>query len=168
MLKALKTLLKEDIINQKHICEDVLMSKLQLTTEEFELLLIINEIMEFNKQKSENIPEGGIGEIIVSSNIMDNDSFMKIANNLYDKGLLNDDWFMTESGEMYIKQFNEDIENKKKDKTAVCKNDYSKIDFNLIYINVNGASKKDDWGKVFDRVCKVIEIVLTIIAIIYT
>ena len=123
--------------------------------------------MEFNKQKSGNIPEGGIGEIIVSNDMMDNDSFLKIANSLYDKGLLNDEWFMTESGEMYIKQFSEDLENKKNDKNAECKNDYSKIDFNLIYINVKEASKKTDWGKVFDRVCKVIEIALTIITIVY-
>ena len=105
------------------------MATLQLATEELELLLTINAIMEFDKENPGNIPEGGIGEIVVSNALMSAEEFDKVAKDLNQFGLLDDEWMLTEAAVNYIKQFESDIENLKKSKEAVCKNDYRKVDF---------------------------------------
>lgn len=59
-----------------------------LTTEQIELLIIISEIEEFDRKHPRNIPQGGIKEILESSNIMTSEEFKRLANVLEYYGYL--------------------------------------------------------------------------------
>lgn len=86
----------------------------QLTTEQVELLILIKEIEDFNKEQSGNIPEGGVGEIIVSNGVMTADEFDNITDILENYGYLQNDYELTTDGRQYIKIFQEYLQKKAK------------------------------------------------------
>lgn len=140
------------------------MEKVQLTTAEMEILITIDMIMEFDKANQGNIPYGGVGEIIVSNGLMESDIYGRVTDSLYLLGLINDEDFLTEAGQNYIKQLIDDANNLEKDKNAVCKNDYSNVKFE----KVNEWLKEIPWDKIFDNTYKILASVNTLLNIINT
>lgn len=134
------------------------MEKIQLTTNEVDLLITIMAIMEFEDENPGNIPYGGVGEIIVSSNIMESDTFQEMSESLYDYGLLNDEDFLTEAGQSYLNQLEEDLKRLKEDKDAECINDYSKIDFVKVKDYIKEKLEKVDWNKV-NCICSILLVI---------
>ncbi len=140
------------------------MKKIQLTTAEIEILITISMIMEFESENSGNIPNGGIDEIIVSNNIMESDLYERVVNSLCHYGLIDEEDFLTESGQNYIKQLKKDADNIKKDKNAVCVNDYSKV----IFKQVKEWLKEIPWNKGLDNTYKISTIVNTLVNVANT
>lgn len=123
-------------------------------------------IMEFEEENSGNIPNGGIDEIIVSSNVMESDKYEGVANKLYHYGLINDEDFLTEAGRNYIKQLIDDANNLEKDKNAVCKNDYSKAKLNDVKKKIKEIMSKFDADIALDCGNKILLAINTILSII--
>ena len=86
-----------------------------LTTEQLELLIMIDEIEEFDKKHPGNIPAGGIKEVLDSSNVMGDEDFSRIASVLEDYGYLHNGDELTVAGKNYIEFFQEYLEQKAKD-----------------------------------------------------
>ncbi len=128
------------------------MGKIQLTTAEMEILSIIATVMEYNEKNPGNIPTGGIDEIIVSNGLMESEVYERGADSLFHYGLIDSEDFLTEAGKNYINQFANDAEKLKKDKNAVCENDYSKVDF----AKVKEWIKKIPWDQLIDNGCRIL------------
>lgn len=140
------------------------MEKIQLTTAEMEILIAIAMIMEFENENSGNIPQGGVGEVIISNNLMEPDIYERVANSLYHLGLINDEDFLTEAGQNYIEQLKKDAENIEKDKNAVCGNNYSNVNFQMVYEWLEKFLSSDK----IDNVCKIIAAVNALLSIVNT
>lgn len=84
----------------------------QLTTEQIELLILIKEIEDFNREQPGNIPDGGVGEIIVSSGVMTADELKDTTDILENYGYLQNDYELTIDGRQYIKIFQEYLQKK--------------------------------------------------------
>ena len=128
------------------------MGKIQLTTAEMEILSIIATVMEYNEKNPGNIPTGGIDEIIVSNGLMESEVYERGADSLFHYGLIDSEDFLTEAGNNYINQFANDAVKLKKDKNAVCENDYSKVDF----AKVKEWIKKIPWDQLIDNGCRIL------------
>ncbi len=124
------------------------MDGLQLTTDEMDILLTIYAIMEFDRENPDNIPSGGIGEIIISNNVKDEEGFNICTKRLSACGLLDDGYMLTQAGIDYVGQVKEDIENRQKDSGAECKNDYSRIDLAELKKRLKTTIDRIDKGKV--------------------
>ncbi len=124
------------------------MDGLQLTTDEMDILLTIYAIMEFDRENPDNIPSGGIGEIIISNNVKDEKIFNICTDSLSAYGLLDDEYMLTQAGIDYVRQVKEDIENRQKDSRAECKNDYSRIDLAKLKERLQATMDRIDKGKV--------------------
>lgn len=83
-----------------------------LTTEQTELLIIIDEIEEFDRKHPGNIPLGGIKEILESSNVMTSKEFSQLANVLGHYGYLHNGDELTIDGKQYIELFKEYLKQK--------------------------------------------------------
>lgn len=138
------------------------MEKIQLTTAEMEILIVIAMIMRFEEDNPGNIPDGGIDEIIVSNNVMESDIYERVADSLYHYGLINDEDFLTETGQNYIKQLIDDANNLEKDKNAVCKNDYSNVNFAKVREWLN----RIDWARMFDNAYKISTVINAVVSLI--
>lgn len=88
-----------------------------LTTEQLELLVIIDEIQEYDKEHPNSIPAGGIKEVLDSSSIMDSDNFNRIANVLEYYGYIHNGDELTVDGKQYIDLFKEYLVQKAQDIT---------------------------------------------------
>lgn len=125
-----------------------------LTTEELDLLLTIFAITEFDKENPGNIPEGGVGEVLVSSSVMEPEDFDRLSDNLLNYGLINEDCLITALGIEYINNFTEDLKQMEINSKAECRNNYINVDFKKLYKSVKETACKVNWGKFFDRVYK--------------
>lgn len=106
-----------------------------LTTEQVELLIIISEIEKFDSVHPGNIPDGGIKEILESSNIMTTEKFCQLANILEYYGYLHNGDELTIDGKQYVELFKEYLR-QKAENPNVEHNSYSllnigKLEFNL-------------------------------------
>lgn len=144
------------------------MEKIQLTTDEIELLITISAIIEYSEENFEGELDTGIGEIIVSNNIMDDDEYQRVSNNLRKYGLLNSEDYLTVAGQNYINQLKEDGNSKEKGNHTELKNDYSMIDFVKIKEWLKEAVSKIDIEKAIDAIYKVSAIIDTIAKIANT
>ena len=140
------------------------MEKIQLTTAEMEILIAIAMIMEFENENFGNIPQGGVGEVIISNNLMEPDIYERVADSLYHLGLTNDEDFLTEAGRNYIEQFKKDAENIEKGRNVVCVNDYSNVNFERIKVWLNEIP----WDKVFDNAQKILTAVNALVNVVNT
>lgn len=83
-----------------------------LTTEQVELLILINDIEDFDREHPGNIPTGGIKEILDSSNVMEPEKFSQLANVLEHYGYLHNGDELTIDGKQYIELFKEYLKQK--------------------------------------------------------
>lgn len=123
-------------------------------------------IMRFEEDNPGNIPDGGIDEIIVSNNVMESDIYERVADSLYHYGLINDEDFLTEAGQNYIKQLIDDANNLEKDKNAVYKNDYSKAKLNDVKKKIDEIKDKFDVDIALDRGSKIATIISAVAILI--
>lgn len=144
------------------------MEKIQLTTDEIELLITISAIIEYSEENFEGELTPSIGEVIVSSNIMDENEYQRVSNNLHEYGLLNSEDYLTDAGQNYINQLKEDGNSEEKDNNTELKNDYSMIDFVKIKEWLKEAVSKIDIEKAIDAIYKVSAIIDTIAKIANT
>lgn len=84
----------------------------QLTTEQAELLVLIKEIEDFDKQNPRNIPPGGVKEILDGSNIMSPEKFDQLAKTLEYYGYLHMGDELTIDGIQYVELFQEYLQKK--------------------------------------------------------
>ena len=87
-----------------------------LTPEEMSLLITLRAISDFNKDNPDNIPEGGICEVIVSNGLMDSDELDELSDSLIEKGLINVEYLLTTQGEKFIAELDKGIFKKISDK----------------------------------------------------
>ena len=73
-----------------------------LTEAEMSLLITLRAISDFNKDNPGNIPEGGIGEVVVSNGLMDPDELDELSDSLIEKGLINVEYLLTTTGEKFV------------------------------------------------------------------
>lgn len=119
------------------------MSTLQtLTTEQLELLILINDIEEYGKKHSENIPQGGIKEVLWSSNLMDEDELVRIANVLKYYRYIDKYFELTVDGKQYIELFEEYLEQKAEDVKV------EHVSFSLLNIEKLNMSLLDSVAKI--------------------
>ena len=85
----------------------------QLTPEELEILILIKTIEDFEEENPGNLPPGGIGEVIVSSDIKTPEEFDKITDVLYENGLTDEDNATTSKGKEYIEKLTKEMESGK-------------------------------------------------------
>ena len=76
-----------------------------LTTEQLELLIIIDEIETFDRVHPDNMPAGGIKEILNNNGIMSPEDFSRIANVLGYYGYIHNGDELTVDGKQYIELF---------------------------------------------------------------
>lgn len=138
------------------------MEKVQLTTEEIDLLLTIGVIMEFDGENPNNIPNSGVNEIIVSNNIMEYEKFEEVEESLYEYGLLDDKDFLTEKGKAYLDQLEKDLKCLTRDKDAKCVNDYAKIVFKEVKDFIKRTNGKIDWNMV-SGMCSIASLILVLV-----
>lgn len=144
------------------------MEKIQLTTDEIELLITISAIIGYSEENFEGELDTGIGEVIVSNNIMDEDEYQRVSNNLHEYGLLNSEDYLTVAGQNYINQLKEDGNSEEKGNNTELKNDYSMIDFVKIKEWLKEAVSKINIEKAIDAIYKVSAIIDTIAKIANT
>lgn len=135
---------------------------------EIELLITISAIIEYSEENFEGELTPSIGEVIVSSNIMDENEYQRVSNNLHEYGLLNSEDYLTDAGQNYINQLKEDGNSEEKGKNTELKNDYSMIDFVKIKEWLKEAVSKIDIEKAIDAIYKVSAIIDTIAKIANT
>lgn len=142
MLKALKTLLKEDIINQKHLEAMGDMGTSQaLTTEQIELLILIECIEDFDKENPGNVPLGGIKEILDTNSLMEPEDFDRIAKVLEYYGYLENGDELTIDGRQYISLFKEYLE-EKSNEPMIVHNSFSLINVGNLELNLEACVAK--------------------------
>lgn len=119
------------------------MSTLQtLTTEQLELLILINDIEEYGKKHPENIPQGGIKEVLWSSNLMDEDKLVRITNVLKYYRYIDKYFELTVDGKQYIELFEEYLEQKAEDVKV------EHVSFSLLNIEKLDMSLLDSIAKI--------------------
>ena len=79
--------------------------EMKLTERELELLLLIKSIWEFEATNPDNIPQSGIGEIVVSSLIYEPDEYDKCIEKLDELGFVDEEDKITTAGNDYIAEF---------------------------------------------------------------
>lgn len=138
------------------------MARVQLTADELDVLMTIGAIMEFEKENPGNIPHGGVCEVIVSSNIMEAETFNKIAENLYGFGILDDEYLLTNNGWTYLQQLEHDLQCLKENKNAECGNDYAKISFNEVKNYIKTSWDKINWDEI-SGICSIALLILELV-----
>lgn len=118
----------------------------QLTTEQAELLVLIKEIEDFDKEQPGHIPEGGVGEIIVSSEIMTANEFNDITDILENYGYLQNDCELTMDGRQYVELFQEYLQ-KKAENPSVEQVTFSLINIEKMEGSIAKISILDNVGK---------------------
>lgn len=98
----------------------------QLTTEQLELLILLNEINEFKENLDEEL-ETGVHEIIVSSQVMEAEKLDEIADVLEHYGYINDEYEPTIDGVQYLRLFKEHLEVQENKPTIVINNQFSLV-----------------------------------------
>lgn len=78
---------------------------MKLTERELELLLLIKSICEFDAENPDNIPEGGIGEVVVSNGIYEPDEYKECIQKLDQLGFVDEEDKITTAGNDYIAEF---------------------------------------------------------------
>ena len=111
-----------------------------LTTEQAELLLMIYDIEEFDEEQPENIPIGGIGEILDENQIMSGKEFKRLAERLEYYGYLHNGDELTADGKQYVELFKEYLKQKEKNPTLENKS------FSLINIDNLGIKLEANIG----------------------
>lgn len=132
-----------------------------LTTEQVELLILIDSIEEFESKNPGNIPPGGIKEILDSSNVMEPEKFSQLANVLEHYGYLHNGDKLTIDGKQYIELYKEYL-SQKAETPSVQHNSYSlinigKLDSNL-EISFGKISILGKVGSLSELLKKVIQI----------
>lgn len=160
MLKALQTLLKDDIIKEKEMGLMFMGTQQQLTTEQAELLIMISEIEEFDSLHPGNIPDGGIKEILEGSNIMSSEKFCQLANILTYYGYLHNGDELTIDGKQYVELFKEYLIQKSED-INIMHSTYSllnieKLEFNL-EVCLGKISILENLGEISDLLKNVVQ-----------
>lgn len=112
-----------------------------LTTEQLELLVIIDEIQEYDKEHPNSIPAGGIKEVLDSSSIMDSDNFNRIAHVLEYYGYIHNGDELTVDGKQYIDLFKEYLEQKSQDIT-IQHMSFSLINFEKLDLSLSDSLLK--------------------------
>lgn len=157
MLKALQTLLKEDIINQKHLEGMGNMGTSQaLTTEQIELLILIECIEDFDKENPGNIPNDGIKAILDTNSIMEPDDFDRITEVLEYYGYLENGDELTIDGRQYINLFKEYLKEKSNEPMFV-HNSYSLINIGNLELNLEACVAKIGYFENFKDIVNSIE-----------
>lgn len=154
-------MLKGDIMN-KNRREDKEVERIQLTADEIEVLMTIGAIMEFEKENPGNIPQGGVGEVIVSSDIMEAEIFNETAQNLCEFGLLDDEYLLTDNGRTYLEQMEHDLQLLKENKEADCGNDYTKVSFGEVKNYIKTSWDKINWNEV-SGICSIALLILDLV-----
>lgn len=99
----------------------------QLTTEQLELLILLNEINVFKEKLDEEL-ETGVHEIIVSSHVMKAEKFDEIADVLEHYGYINDEYEPTEEGIQCLRLYKEYLENQEKESTTTVNKKFTLVD----------------------------------------
>lgn len=138
MLKALKTMLKDDIINQNTWRIKCMGTQQALTTEQLEILILINDICDLIKEKQlENRYETAMTETVCGilceeENETPDDSkqlrIEEVCNILKYYGYLEDNYFISIDGRQYLELLKEYIECKI-DNPSVVNNNYTAINY---------------------------------------
>lgn len=162
MLKALKTLLKDDIINQNTWRIKCMGTQQALTTEQLELLIIIDEIETFDRVHPDNIPAGGIKEILNNNGIMSPEDFSRIANVLGYYGYIHNGDELTVDGKQYIELFKEYLK-QKSENPNIEHISYSLLNFEKLEINLEACLSKisvlENLGEIPDLLKNVVQVV---------
>lgn len=112
-----------------------------LTTEQIELLIIIDDIEEYDRKHPGNIPAGGIKEILESSSIMTSEEFKRLANVLEYYGYLHNGDELTIDGKQYIELFKEYLK-QKSENPNIEHISYSLLNFEKLEINLEACLSK--------------------------
>lgn len=113
-----------------------------LTTEQLELLIIIDEIETFDKVHPDNMPAGGIKEILNNNGIMSPEDFSRIANVLGYYGYIHNGDELTVDGKQYIELFKEYLKQKSEDIKI------EHVSFSLLNIEKLNLTLFDSLGKI--------------------
>lgn len=84
----------------------------ELTTEQISLLLMIKMVEDFEKENPNNIPDGGVKEVLDSNDLVKPEDFDRIAKVLEYYGYLRNGDELTIDGRQYIELFTEYLEEK--------------------------------------------------------
>ena len=112
-----------------------------LTTEQVELLILIECIEDFDKKNPGNVPPGGIKEILDTNSIMEPDDFDRIAKVLEYYGYLENGDELSIDGKQYINLFKEYLE-EKSNEPMIVHNSYSLINIGNLEINLDACIAK--------------------------
>ena len=140
------------------------MKEIQLTTAEMKILILISSIKEFESENPENELKCGVGEVIVSNELMEPELYERLSDSLYQLGLIDDEDSLTDAGQSYIEQVKKEAENMKNGRNAVCVNNYSNVNFE----KVAEWFKSIHWDKVLADTGKILAGVNTLLSIVDT
>ena len=112
-----------------------------LTTEQIELLILIECIEEFDKENPGNIPNGGIREILVENSIMELEDFDRITEVLEYYGYLKNGDELSIDGRQYINLFKEYLK-EKSNEPMIVHSSYSLINIGNLELNLEACVAK--------------------------
>ena len=128
----------------------------ELTTEQVELLLIIENIEEFDKTNPGNIPNGGVKEILDTSNVMDPDKFNELAQVLEYYGYLHRGDELTIDGKQYLALFKEYLKEKTNNPLIVHKS-FTLINIENLKADIEASLGKISFAVEFGELSKLFE-----------
>lgn len=110
----------------------------KLTTEQMEILMLLNEITEYVEKEDYQLTVP-LDEIIVSNNMKDDEEFYEITDLLENYGYIDEDYVPTREGKQYIKLFMEYAEEQKEQTKPVINNNYSLISIKELKLSLVGS-----------------------------
>lgn len=130
-----------------------------LTAEELSLLYVIKAIEEFDKKNPGNIPQGGMHEVIVENDIFELEELDNLRKSLSEKGLINEEIFITTQGNECIADFEKVLRQAIKDNKAPDSEKYSKDLLKTLSEKLKGRIEKINWQEVRDWLNPILNLV---------
>lgn len=112
-----------------------------LTTEQISLLLMIKAIDDFGKENPDNIPPGGVMEVLVSNDLIQPEDYDRITTVLKHYGYLHNGDELTTDGRQYVELFAEYLQEKAQNPQMVY-NSYSLISIEKLSFNIDACLMK--------------------------
>lgn len=131
----------------------------QLTTEQAELLILIKEIEDFNREEPGHIPDGGVGRLLVENTNVTPDELDIITETLEYYGYLQNDYELTIDGRQYVELLKEYLQ-KKTENPCVEHISFSLLNIEkleLSFAKIDILSNLGKWIELFEKVKKAIK-----------
>lgn len=129
---------------------------IKLTEREFDLLVLIKSIWDFEAENPGNIPDGGISEIVVSSLIYESDEYEECLQELKQLKLVDGDEKITEAGNDCLIEYYTEAEKICKEKGI--ENPFAEQLQHLRELSEQPHKEKITLEQVVSNVCKMVAI----------